>query len=93
LPPYPILDEVLKLLIEGRRLAEWEYENAFAFVAQLRLKPEGLAMIERVKGMIARNEYKRRQAPPIIRLRALFWFRSSDADSRKVPVRRYDINL
>lgn len=81
LPPYPILDEVLKLLIEGRRLAEWEYENAFAFVAQLRLKPEGLAMIERVKGMIARNEYKRRQAPPIIRLRA-----RSFGSGRQMPI-------
>lgn len=70
LPPYPVLDEVLKLLIEGRRLAAWEYEKAFAFVAQLRNEPEGFAMVERIKGMIARNEYKRRQAPPIIRLRA-----------------------
>jgi len=70
LPPYPVLDEVLKLLIEGRRLAAWEYEKASAFVAQLRRDPEGLAMVERIKGMIARNEYKRRQAPPIIRLRA-----------------------
>ena len=70
LPPYPVLDEVLKLLIEGRRLAGWEYEKASAFVAQLGQQPESLAMIERIKGMIARNEYKRRQAPPIIRLRA-----------------------
>jgi hypothetical protein len=61
--------------------AEWEYENAFAFVAQLRLKPEGLAMIERVKGMIARNEYKRRQAPPIIRLRA-----RSFGSGRQMPI-------
>lgn len=69
LPPYPVLDELLKLLIEGRRLAGWEYEKAAAFVAQLRRQPEGLAMVERIKAMIARNEYKRRQAPPIIRLR------------------------
>jgi NAD+ synthase (glutamine-hydrolysing) len=70
LPPYPVLDEVLKLLIEGRRLADWEYEEAFAFVASLRQEPHGQALIKRIKGMIARNEYKRRQAPPIIRLRA-----------------------
>ena len=31
---------------------------------------EGRALIERVKKMIARNEYKRRQAPPILRVRA-----------------------
>jgi NAD+ synthase (glutamine-hydrolysing) len=70
LPPYPVLDEVLKLLIEGKRLASWEYEKAFAFVAQLRQQPAGLAMINRIQGMISRNEYKRRQAPPIIRLRS-----------------------
>jgi NAD+ synthase (glutamine-hydrolysing) len=69
LPPYPVLDEVLKLLIEGRRLANWEYEKAVAFVDQLRQQPEGVALVDRVKGMIARNEYKRRQAPPIIRVR------------------------
>lgn len=70
LPPYPVLDELLKLLIEGRRLASDEYEHACAFVAALAGQPEGQAMIARIKGMIARNEYKRRQAPPIIRLRA-----------------------
>lgn len=70
LPPYEVLDEVLKLLIEGRRLADWEYQKASSFVAELRQQPESRAMIERIKGMIARNEYKRRQAPPIIRVRA-----------------------
>ncbi len=70
LPPYEVLDEVLKILIEGERLAGWEYREAQAFVDQLRAKPEGIALIERVRGMIARNEYKRRQAPPIIRVRA-----------------------
>ena len=61
---------MLKILIEGERLAGWEYREAQAFVDQLRAKPEGIALIERVRGMIARNEYKRRQAPPIIRVRA-----------------------
>ena len=28
LPPYPVLDEVLKLLIEGQRLARWERAEA-----------------------------------------------------------------
>ena len=71
LPPYSVLDEVLKLLIEGERLAHWEHEQASAFVASLRATQEGLALIERVRQMIARNEYKRRQAPPIIRVRPL----------------------
>jgi NAD+ synthetase len=70
LPPYPVLDEVLKLLIEGRRLAPQENEQAQAFVDRLQADEAGRALVERVRGMIARNEYKRRQAPPIIRLRA-----------------------
>ena len=70
LPPYPVLDEVLKVLIEGQRLAKWELTEATAFFERLRADPTGEALIQRVRGMIARNEYKRRQAPPIIRVRA-----------------------
>jgi len=70
LPPYPVLDEILKLLIEGARLAPAELARATAFVAQLRATPEGEALVLRVRGLIARNEYKRRQAPPIIRVRS-----------------------
>ena len=70
LPPYPVLDEILKLLIEGGRLARWEYDAALAFVDPLRATPQGEALVQRIRGMIARNEYKRRQAPPIIRVRS-----------------------
>ncbi len=70
LPPYPVLDEILKLLIEGQRLARWEFDAARAFVEPLRATPEGEALVQRIRGMIARNEYKRRQAPPIIRVRS-----------------------
>jgi len=70
LPPYPVLDEILKLLIEGRRLAAAEFDHAAQFVATLRAQPEGEALVTRVRRMIARNEYKRRQAPPIIRVRS-----------------------
>ena len=70
LPPYPVLDPILKLLIEGRRLAEPEYREALAFVEALRADAAGKALVERIRGMIARNEYKRRQSPPIIRVRA-----------------------
>ena len=69
LPPYPVLDEILKLLIEGRRLARPEYDAASDFVAHLRAQPDGEALVQRIRGMNARNEYKRRQAPPIIRVR------------------------
>ena len=70
LPPYPVLDEMLKVLIEGERLAQGEREAAEARMAQLRATHEGRALIERIARMIQRSEYKRRQAPPLIRLRA-----------------------
>lgn len=70
LPPYPVLDEVLKMLIEGDRLAPAEYDAARAFVQQLEQGDDGRALVQRVRMMVARNEYKRRQAPPIVRVRA-----------------------
>jgi NAD+ synthase (glutamine-hydrolysing) len=70
LPPYPVLDQILKLLIEGPRLAQHEYQEARKFVDTLRAQPSGEALVERIRGMVARNEYKRRQSPPIIRVRA-----------------------
>jgi NAD+ synthetase len=70
LPPYEVLDELLKVLIEGERLAAWEHAEASAFFAKMRSTPDGAALIERIRGMIARNEYKRRQSPPIIRVRS-----------------------
>ncbi|WKB52491.1 NAD+ synthase [Eleftheria terrae] len=70
LPPYPVLDEILKVLIEGDRLPAAEHEAASRFVEQLQQDEAGRALVDRVRGMIARNEYKRRQAPPIIRVRS-----------------------
>jgi len=81
LPPYPVLDEILKLLIEGRRLAAWEYAKATAFVEGQRADAAGSALVERIRGMIARNEYKRRQSPPIIRVRA-----RSFGTGRQMPI-------
>ena len=69
LPPYPVLDEILKLLIEGDRLSPAEQATAATLVAQLEETDAGAALVQRVHGMVARNEYKRRQAPPILRLR------------------------
>lgn len=69
LPPYPVLDEVLKLVIEGERLSTPEHAAARAFVAQLETDESGRALVQRVRTMVARNEYKRRQAPPIVRVR------------------------
>ena len=70
LPPYELLDEVLKVLIEGHRLTGAEREQAEGRMRELGASDTGRALIARVRKMIARNEYKRRQAPPILRVRA-----------------------
>jgi NAD+ synthetase len=70
LPPYEVLDEILKVLIEGARLDAGERVHAAREVERLESNDDGRALVARVKRMIARNEYKRRQAPPILRLRA-----------------------
>ncbi|QIL81635.1 NAD+ synthase [Diaphorobacter sp. HDW4A] len=70
LPPYPVLDEILKLLIEGEGLSTGEYEQARQFMQRLRASKKGRDLIQRVRMMVAKSEYKRRQAPPIIRVRA-----------------------
>ena len=70
LPPYELLDEVLKILIEGERLDAAEYARASSKVRELMATDDGRGLIARVRRMIARNEYKRRQAPPILRVRA-----------------------
>ena len=70
LPPYEVLDEVLKVLIEGKRLAAWERRRAYTLFEDLAQSIDGNALITRVRRMIARSEYKRRQAPPIIRVRS-----------------------
>jgi NAD+ synthase (glutamine-hydrolysing) len=69
LPPYPVLDTILKVLIEGEHLGKDERELVEAEFSSLSSNAAGLALIDRVKKMIVRNEYKRRQAPPILRLR------------------------
>jgi NAD+ synthase (glutamine-hydrolysing) len=70
LPPYAVLDEILKFYIEGARLSLDEYVKASTFVLGFQDTEAGAATIARVRGMINRNEYKRRQSPPIIRVRA-----------------------
>lgn len=69
LPPYPALDTILKILIEGVRLGQEERPAVEAEFAALAADAAGRALIDRVRKMIVRNEYKRRQAPPILRVR------------------------
>lgn len=70
LPPYEVLDEILKWQIEGARLPAAEFDHASACVAALLANEAGRALVARIQAMVGRNEYKRRQAPPIIRVRA-----------------------
>jgi NAD+ synthase (glutamine-hydrolysing) len=58
------------VLIEGQRLVKAERASAESAVAHLRETEEGRDTISRVQMMISRSEYKRRQAAPIIRMRA-----------------------
>jgi len=69
LPPYPVLDTILKVLIEGSRLGNAERADVETAYAALTAGPDGATLVARIRRMIARNEYKRRQAPPILRLR------------------------
>jgi RNA:NAD 2'-phosphotransferase (TPT1/KptA family) len=55
-------------LIEGKQLSSDEYGRVKEYVSQLNKTSTGL--VEKIRKMIARNEYKRFQAPPIIRIRA-----------------------
>ncbi|XZG71604.1 NAD+ synthase [Chitinibacteraceae bacterium HSL-7] len=70
LPPYPVLDTMLKELLEGGRLRGAEAAQVQRDFAALQATEHGRSLLARVRGLIARNEYKRRQAPPILRLRA-----------------------
>lgn len=80
LPPYPVLDEILKLHIEGRRLRPEEFSRAQAFVAGLEAAGQQ-ELVRRITGLVARSEFKRRQAPPIIRLRGRAF-----GNGRKMPI-------
>src|SRR5512135_1678581 len=69
LPPYHVLDQILKFHIEGPRLRPAEFEQARAFVENLESSGQG-GLVRNVLAMVAKAEFKRRQAPPIIRCRA-----------------------
>lgn len=67
LPPYDVLDVILKHYIEAGRLPPQERARVdTAFESLWRRQP---ALVRRICMLIARAEYKRRQAPPIIRMR------------------------
>jgi NAD+ synthase (glutamine-hydrolysing) len=70
LPPYPALDRVLEAYVELDRSREELTRDGF-----------DPAVVERALGMIDRAEYKRRQAPPGVKLRPKAFGRD-----RRVPI-------
>ena len=73
LPPYPVLDHILFLYIEKNR--------SFAeIVRELRTQHVSSGTVKRVLRTVDRNEYKRRQLPPLIRITEKAWF------GRRMPI-------
>ena len=70
LPPYPVLDRVLELLIEDGRSREQVIAAGF-----------DAALVHRISGMVHRNEYKRRQMPP-----GLIVTRKAFGPGRRYPI-------
>lgn len=81
LPPYEVLDEILKVLIEGSLLDADDLALAQRTVDALAQTEAGRHTLDRVQRLIARSEYKRRQAAPIIRVRARAF-----GTGRQVPI-------
>ena len=57
LPPYPVLDDILECLVEGEMPVE-----------EILKRGHALATIKRVEHLLSIAEYKRRQAPPGVKL-------------------------
>jgi NAD+ synthase len=70
LPPYPILDAILKSLIEKRRS-----------VSQLVHEGFDRATVLKIRELLDRAEYKRRQAPPGVKITKAAFGRE-----RRVPI-------
>lgn len=72
LPPYPVLDAILELLVD--RGLDPEAAAAAGFDAPT---------VERVARLVAGSEYKRRQAPPVLKVTS-----ESFGSGRRVPLAR-----
>ena len=70
LPPYPVLDALLERLVERGQSAREVIAAGF-----------DPPLVERIAGMVARNEYKRRQMPP-----GLIVTRKAFGPGRRVPI-------
>lgn len=65
LPPYPVLDAILKLFIEGDLMDQFEKNNLRSIVRDSGISHKE---IEEVIQKIDRTEYKRRMLAPVIRV-------------------------
>ncbi|MCE9639588.1 MAG: NAD+ synthase [Betaproteobacteria bacterium] len=65
LPEYPVLDAILKLYLEGEFLPQRDIDACKRIISGM---PD--EEIARVHAMVDHSEFKRRQAPPIIRIHA-----------------------
>ncbi len=65
LPEYPLLDAILKLYIEGNLLDNSEREECKKIIQHFGVSEDFVVRIHR---MVDNAEFKRRQAPPIIRI-------------------------
>ncbi len=74
LPPYSVLDEIIKLYIVNNMDAEEIIEEGF----------EG-ELVESVVRMIRRAEYKRRQAPPVLKVSPRAF-----GTGRRIPIAAYN---
>ena len=65
LPSYPVLDHILKYLLEFESIPLPEVQP---FIDTLRAIPNSDALITKISHMLHRNEYKRRQLAPAVRI-------------------------
>lgn len=76
LPPYEVLDPILKVYIEGDLLPETQLKQY-----QTQIKSFPREIVKKVHYLVDVSEFKRRQAPPIIHLqRRAFGF------GRQLPI-------
>jgi len=69
LPPYEVLDAILEQLLEGAQLSGERKSEVAARFEAVAATSLGQTQIARVKRLLERSEFKRRQAAPILRLR------------------------
>ncbi len=73
LPPYEVLDEILRLYIEKNRTAQ-------EIIRALKTLGVSSKLVVEVINRVDHNEYKRRQTPPILRVTEKAWF------GRRMPI-------